>query len=36
MTLPGPSDRFYVQHGFVLVERTEFDNHYVRRADAAR
>jgi len=31
-----PSNRFYVRHGFVLVERTEFDNHYVRRADTAR
>lgn len=24
------SNRFYAQHGFVLVEQTEFDNYYVR------
>ncbi|HMN46874.1 MAG TPA: GNAT family N-acetyltransferase [Povalibacter sp.] len=26
------SNRFYVRHGFVLVEQTEFDNYYVRHA----
>ncbi|KQU73865.1 GNAT family acetyltransferase [Rhizobacter sp. Root16D2] len=29
------SNRFYQRHGFVLVERSEFDNHYVRHAYAA-
>jgi ribosomal protein S18 acetylase RimI-like enzyme len=24
------ANRFYERHGFVLVERTEFDNHYLR------
>ena len=24
------SNRFYARHGFVLVEQTEWDNHYVR------
>lgn len=24
------SNRFYVRHGFVLVEQSEFDNYYVR------
>ncbi len=24
------SNRFYMRHGFVLVERSEYDNHYVR------
>ena len=24
------ANRFYARHGFVLVGRTEFDNHYVR------
>ena len=23
------SNRFYIRHGFVLLEQTEFDNHYV-------
>lgn len=27
------SNRFYARHGFVLVERGEFDNHFVRHAD---
>ncbi len=27
------SNRFYTRHGFVLVEQTEFDNHYVRHAN---
>jgi len=26
------SNRFYVRHGFELVERAEFDNYYVRPA----
>lgn len=26
------SNRFYVRHGFVLVEQGEFDNYYVRQA----
>lgn len=26
------SNRFYVRHGFVLVEQSEFDNYYVRTA----
>ena len=26
------SNRFYQRHGFVLVERTEWDNHYERPA----
>lgn len=25
------SNRFYARHGFVLVEQTRWDNHYVRR-----
>jgi len=25
-----PANRFYVRHGFVLAERTEWDNYYVR------
>jgi len=29
------SNRFYQRHGFVLVEQGEFDNHYVRHANAA-
>lgn len=28
------SNRFYVRHGFELVEAAEWDNHYVRRAHA--
>lgn len=30
------SNRFYTRHGFVLVAQSEFDNHYVRLAGAAR
>jgi len=26
------SNRFYARHGFVLVEQSEFDNHYLRPA----
>ncbi len=26
------SNRFYIRHGFVLVEQREFDNYYVRQA----
>ena len=29
------SNRFYAQHGFALVEQTEFDNYYVRHATNA-
>jgi GNAT superfamily N-acetyltransferase len=29
------SNRFYVRHGFQLVEQTEFDNHYVRPSGSA-
>lgn len=29
------SNRFYERHGFVLVERSEWDNHYLRPAAAA-
>ena len=29
------SNRFYVRHGFQLVEQTEFDNHYVRLSSSA-
>ena len=29
------SNRFYERHGFQLVERTAFDNHYVRVAQGA-
>jgi GNAT superfamily N-acetyltransferase len=29
------SNRFYERNGFVLVEQSEFDNHYVRQATAA-
>jgi GNAT superfamily N-acetyltransferase len=29
------SNRFYARHGFILVERTEFDNYYVRHATNA-
>ncbi|MBX3628062.1 MAG: GNAT family N-acetyltransferase [Rhizobacter sp.] len=29
------SNRFYVRHGFVLVEQAEFDNYYVRHATNA-
>jgi GNAT superfamily N-acetyltransferase len=28
------SNRFYIRHGFTLVESTEFDNYYVRPADS--
>lgn len=28
------SNRFYERHGFVLVERSEWDNHYLRPAAA--
>jgi GNAT superfamily N-acetyltransferase len=27
------SNRFYMRHGFVLVEQSEFDNYYVRRRE---
>ena len=30
------SNRFYVRHGFVLVEQGEFDNYYVRSPHNAR
>ncbi len=30
------SNRFYVRHGFVLVEQGEFDNYYVRQTGALR
>jgi GNAT superfamily N-acetyltransferase len=30
------SNRFYVHHGFRLVDRGEFDNHYIRPAASAR
>jgi ribosomal protein S18 acetylase RimI-like enzyme len=30
------SNRFYVRHGFRLVERAEFDNYYVRPSARAR
>jgi len=29
------SNRFYLRHGFEFVERTEYDNYYVRRARSA-
>ena len=29
-----PANRFYLRHGFALVHRTEFDNHYRRPAHA--
>jgi GNAT superfamily N-acetyltransferase len=29
------SNRFYLRHGFVLVEVAEHDNYYVRRAPSA-
>lgn len=29
------SNRFYVRHGFVQVEHSEFDNYYVRRSENA-
>ncbi|MES1190194.1 MAG: GNAT family N-acetyltransferase [Steroidobacter sp.] len=28
------SNRFYLRHGFSLVERTEFDNYYIRPLNA--
>ena len=28
------SNRFYIRHGFVLIEQSEFDNYYVRHADS--
>jgi hypothetical protein len=30
------SNRFYVEHGFVLIEQSELDNTYVRPARSAR
>ncbi|MES2947066.1 MAG: GNAT family N-acetyltransferase [Pseudomonadota bacterium] len=30
------SNRFYMRHGFVLVEQGEFDNYYVRAAQPLR
>ncbi len=30
------SNRFYLRHGFVLVEQGEFDNYYVRAAQPLR
>jgi len=29
------SNRFYLRHGFVLVERSEWDNHYLRTPGTA-
>jgi hypothetical protein len=29
-----PSNRFYERHGFKLIERGEFDNHYLRASNA--
>ena len=30
------SNRFYVRHGFQLVERAEFDNYYLRQAHSGK